>query len=335
MSYPLVAVVTPVLNGAKYLAETMESVQSLDYPNLVHVVLDNASTDSTPEIIESYRDRRVPLITKRGTRTVPMAANWNAAVRMTPPEAGYFRILCADDSLCADAIIRPVEIALRDPEVGIVGCLWRADGLCGEELPEDREIFDGKEVIRSYLRREHAALSGMHVLVRRTQLQAEHPFYDETLASFDSDANLRICMKSKYGFVRRELGTWRVHPSSITSRIATKTFAHETCWLTLLDRYGPQVLGFRAYMECRKAYRHQLLRRLLKARFLEGSTEAFANRLERMRLAGDPVRPLDFAEALADWAHLALMRQRHRVGMPRRGIASQYGTGAMAQVPEF
>ncbi len=35
---PLVAVVTPVYNGEKYLAETMECVQAQDYPELVHIV---------------------------------------------------------------------------------------------------------------------------------------------------------------------------------------------------------------------------------------------------------------------------------------------------------
>ena len=46
----LVAVLTPVYNGARFLRETMECVQASDYTNMVHVILDNASTDATPEI---------------------------------------------------------------------------------------------------------------------------------------------------------------------------------------------------------------------------------------------------------------------------------------------
>jgi len=33
----------------------MQAVQAQDYPNLVHAVLDNASTDTTPEIIARYQ----------------------------------------------------------------------------------------------------------------------------------------------------------------------------------------------------------------------------------------------------------------------------------------
>ena len=39
---PLVAIATPVYNGAEYLADTMACVQAQTYPNLVHCVLDNA-----------------------------------------------------------------------------------------------------------------------------------------------------------------------------------------------------------------------------------------------------------------------------------------------------
>ena len=40
---PLVAIVTPVYNGERFLAETMQCVQCSDYPNLLHVALDNAA----------------------------------------------------------------------------------------------------------------------------------------------------------------------------------------------------------------------------------------------------------------------------------------------------
>lgn len=178
---PLVAIVTPVYNGAAFLAETMESVQKLDYPNLIHIVRDNASTDATPEIIARYQGRRVPLISARNSKTVPMARNWNAAVAMVPQGAMFFRILSADDTLVPYAISRMMEVAGRDPEIGIVGSLWRATGLCGEELPKDRLVFDSAEVLRSFLRRQHSALHGAHSLIRCTQLHACRAFYDETI----------------------------------------------------------------------------------------------------------------------------------------------------------
>ena len=54
---PLVSVVTPSLNMAKYLPETLESILTQDYPNIEVIVVDGGSTDETPQILARYRDR--------------------------------------------------------------------------------------------------------------------------------------------------------------------------------------------------------------------------------------------------------------------------------------
>jgi hypothetical protein len=109
--------------------------------------------------------------------------------------------------MAANAISRQVEVAERDPDIGIVGCLCRDQR--GEGFPKTQEIFDGREVIRGFLRHEHHALHGTEVLIRRSKLD-EQPFYDATFqGAADTDANLRICVNSKFGFVHEELAMWR------------------------------------------------------------------------------------------------------------------------------
>ena len=54
---PTVTVVTPAYNQAEFLRDTIESVLSQDYPNIEHIVLDDGSTDETPEILASYGDK--------------------------------------------------------------------------------------------------------------------------------------------------------------------------------------------------------------------------------------------------------------------------------------
>ena len=44
---PLVSIVTPVLNGERFLPETLASVRGQDYPRIEHVVVDGGSTDGT------------------------------------------------------------------------------------------------------------------------------------------------------------------------------------------------------------------------------------------------------------------------------------------------
>jgi glycosyltransferase involved in cell wall biosynthesis len=57
VSEPLVTVVTPTLNSQQFLAETIESVLSQDYPAIEYIIADGGSTDGTLEILARYRDR--------------------------------------------------------------------------------------------------------------------------------------------------------------------------------------------------------------------------------------------------------------------------------------
>jgi glycosyltransferase involved in cell wall biosynthesis len=63
---PRITVVTPSYNQAKYIAETIESVMTQDYPNLEHIVIDGGSTDGTLEILERYHHLTVVSEPDRG-----------------------------------------------------------------------------------------------------------------------------------------------------------------------------------------------------------------------------------------------------------------------------
>jgi len=61
MSEPPVSIITPIFNAEKYLSETIESVLKQLYTNWEHLLVDDCSTDSSWQILESYarRDNRI------------------------------------------------------------------------------------------------------------------------------------------------------------------------------------------------------------------------------------------------------------------------------------
>jgi glycosyltransferase involved in cell wall biosynthesis len=321
-SIPLVAVATPVYNGEKYLAETMESVQSLTYPRLIHVILDNASTDATPAIISRYSNGKVPVLVSRNEKTIPMVANFNAALRLVPKDADFFRLLCADDLLTPDAISRMVEVAQRDQDIGIVGSLERSDEIREENLPASQTVFEGKAIARAYLLRENSVLSGTHFLYRRNQLGDHQAFYDEALQAFtDADANIRVCLNSKFGFIHEGLAIWRRHENNAWNTHSELQITTVE-WLELLMRYGETVLGRDDFHSCLTAQRRHCLRRLLLLRWRDGDRATFNQHLERLRRAGAPIGWSDFVDALADWALLAITGRRSLVGVARKRVSA-------------
>ena len=101
----------------------MDSVQAQDYANLIHIVIDNASTDATPKIIERYAQARVPVGNANDKKAVSI---WRELEFGDRPGAARREVLSdspADDLMGPDFIRRTVEVAERHPEIVVVGCV--------------------------------------------------------------------------------------------------------------------------------------------------------------------------------------------------------------------
>jgi glycosyltransferase involved in cell wall biosynthesis len=64
--WPRISIVTPSFNQGHYIAETIDSVFSQDYPNLEHIVIDGGSTDTTLNVLRRYPHLRVVSEPDRG-----------------------------------------------------------------------------------------------------------------------------------------------------------------------------------------------------------------------------------------------------------------------------
>ncbi len=106
---PLVSVVVPTLNAARYLAEALESIESQSYERREIVLVDGGSTDGTLEIADRYAAVRVIHQSGNG-----LADAWNCGIEASAGELVAF--LDSDDLWEPTKLGRQVGILLAEPE---------------------------------------------------------------------------------------------------------------------------------------------------------------------------------------------------------------------------
>ena len=103
----VVSIVIPCFNSARFLADTLESALTQSYPHTEIIVIDDGSTDGTPELIRSYGDRvRAEFGPNRGA-----SAARNRGTELARGE--FIQYLDSDDLLTPDAIARRVAALQR------------------------------------------------------------------------------------------------------------------------------------------------------------------------------------------------------------------------------
>jgi len=119
MNYtPLVSVVVPAYNCAKYISDTLISLFNQDYPNIEIIVVNDGSKDGTLELLKTYGDRIV-LINQSNTGAPGARNNGIRAAR------GEFISFCdSDDLWVPQKVSDQISYLKHHPSVGMVYCDW-------------------------------------------------------------------------------------------------------------------------------------------------------------------------------------------------------------------
>jgi glycosyltransferase involved in cell wall biosynthesis len=102
---PRVCVVIPTYNRASILRETLQSVLAQSIVNYEVLVVDDASTDDTRQVVESFKDQR--FIYYRQTHNV--GPNYNLRYGLNVPHTEFVAFLSDDDLLVPDHLAIALE----------------------------------------------------------------------------------------------------------------------------------------------------------------------------------------------------------------------------------
>lgn len=145
---PTVSVIIPTYNRAHLVARAIQSVLNQTYQDFEIIIVDDASTDNTEEVVKSFNDKRVgymQLNENSGTSAVPR----NTAIKTA--RGKYIAFQDSDDEWLPEKLKKQVKVFKNVlAEVGIVYTDMRRISKDGKKeyfhspriVPEDGIIYE-------------------------------------------------------------------------------------------------------------------------------------------------------------------------------------------------
>jgi|JI10StandDraft_1071094.scaffolds.fasta_scaffold77413_3 glycosyltransferase involved in cell wall biosynthesis len=120
MNEVLVSIVMPAYNVESYIAAAIDSVLNQSWKNWELIIIENASTDKTLDVIRRYSDSRIIVLVSK-TKGISSARN----VGLEKASGEFVCFLDADDELPPDSIQARASILERNLEISFVDGIVR------------------------------------------------------------------------------------------------------------------------------------------------------------------------------------------------------------------
>jgi glycosyltransferase involved in cell wall biosynthesis len=203
---PLVSIVIPSYNHARYLEAAIDSILAQDYPNIELIVIDDGSTDGSAEILKRYGGRfHWELQANQG-----QVATQNRAWLMSRGE--ILAYLGADDVLLPQAVSRSVSCLEANPHAVLAYCDFNFIDPNGRPI---RRIRTPEFSYRDMLAKA-ACPPGPGAFFRRWAFDKAGLWDRDLHTMLDYDYWLRLGLHGPFVRIPEVLALYRVHPGQLT-----------------------------------------------------------------------------------------------------------------------
>lgn len=234
---PLVSIIVPAYNRASLIVETLESIRMQDYSPIETLIVDDGSSDGTPETaamwIQQHDVRGFSL------HILPQNSGKSQAVNtgFDKMQGQYVMILDSDDCLLPDAITKAVGYFEAHPEPGAVfGKAYILDnGKRTQQLlgcfADEGEFDDLDEKYGDLILKGNALISST-VMMKSEVIRSIGGLRTDFHYVHDWEYWARIARQYPIGFLGIPVLHYRVSSPGAQSANRTGTF-HETCQLLI------------------------------------------------------------------------------------------------------
>ena len=232
MNVPCVSVVVPNYNHARFLRQRLDSIYGQTFQDFEVILMDDASTDGSLEILREYAVRPRTRLIKNRRNSGCVFKQWNKGVRLA--RGKYVWIAESDDWADADFLEKLLGKLDRDSRLGLAYCQsWYVNSL-GERMGLCRswyERFDnpaqwdedftanGRSDCQRYMFRGNIILTASATVFRRDVYWAAGGAVECYEMSGDWATWIRILLLCDYAFLSQPLNCWRCHDGTVRVRV--------------------------------------------------------------------------------------------------------------------
>jgi glycosyltransferase involved in cell wall biosynthesis len=205
-----ITVLMPVYNAGIYLAKSIDTILGQTYRDFEFLIIDDGSTDSSSEILHSYRDSRIRIIRQENQG---VAAALHLGVDLSQGE--YIVRMDADDESTPDRLEIQKKTMDRNPQVVLCYGLHDLMDEQGHFLRTCQKN-DFSNVVTKWLLIWNNILTHPTVMIRKKTLQENNLNYRlETNGAEDFDLWNRLSFYGDFLFIPQVLLRYRLRPGSV------------------------------------------------------------------------------------------------------------------------
>lgn len=201
-------------NHGRFIGESLHAIVEQLYPLKEIIIIDDASTDHSMEVIREFRDKSHNLRIIRNERNMGVVHNANTLLSLSSGKYVFFA--AADDRVLSGFFGKATSLLSKHPEAGLCSGLSTVIDEDGDEIGlhqsgivSDVECYLPPEDVAAILSKRAPWFMGNTTIYRRQCLIDIGGFRPELEAFCDGFASLVIALKYGACFIPEPLSSWR------------------------------------------------------------------------------------------------------------------------------
>lgn len=204
-----ISVIMPVYNGEKYLKEAIESILSQIFRDFEFIIINDGSTDKTLEIIQSFSDPRIKLISQENKGII-----YSLNRGITESRGKYIARMDADDISLPKRFEKQYKFLENNQEYGIIGATFLIINEGNQIAGVNAVLLDDEDLKKEII--VETTFGHGTVMMKKSILNVIGYYNPKALHAEDFDLWTRFAEKSKMANLPEALYLWRDNPQGIS-----------------------------------------------------------------------------------------------------------------------